>query len=121
MTIELQQEVMADSLAWFPTSELHKDLVFNALAMAGEVGEFCNILKKCERGDFAITPAVAVELAMEMADVYIYLMQCANILNIDLDKVYAEKREINVKRFDPMVNTRPAPVVERKVRDNPQA
>lgn len=107
MTIELQQQVKDDGDVWFPTSELNKDLVFNALAMAGEVGEFCNLLKKSERGDFDLTPALIVDMAFELADVYIYLMQCANILNIDLDKVYEQKRELNVKRFDPMANTRP--------------
>lgn len=51
-----------------------KDLCFFGTAIAGEVGEACNIIKKIERGDFTdseLTQAF-VDLGKELADVVTY-------------------------------------------------
>ncbi len=51
-----------------------------ALAMAGEVGELCNLLKKVKRGDFSMEE-VRDEVLKEVADVITY----ADLLNSCLD------------------------------------
>jgi NTP pyrophosphatase (non-canonical NTP hydrolase) len=78
---------------------------FNVLALAGEVGELANLVKKIERGDFGpvletgLPGEIHEKLSMEVVDVFIYTMQIANILAIDLVKAYEVKREFNATRF----------------------
>jgi NTP pyrophosphatase (non-canonical NTP hydrolase) len=95
---------MQDSETWFP--EQAHDLVFMALAMAGEVGEFCNVLKKIERGSLEHDPESHLSLAMELTDVFIYMANIAAVLNIDLGKAYDQKREFNAERFGDRVRAR---------------
>ena len=89
---------MKDSIDWFGI-DTFQDLVHQALALAGEVGEFCNIVKKVERGDFELNEETQLELLMEIADIFIYTCNLATILNGDLGKTYSLKREFNVGRF----------------------
>lgn len=65
--------------AWSPTDY--------GCALAGEVGELCNYLKKVKRGsNIAIS-----EIAKECADVFIYLdLLCAR-LDIDLEEEIISK------------------------------
>ena len=56
-------------------------------ALAGEVGEACNLIKKMRRGEKVDIQAVAEELA----DVMIYLDLTATRLGIDLEKAIIEK------------------------------
>lgn len=49
-------------------------------AVAGEVGEMCNFLKKLQRDNINYTE----DIAKEMADVIIYIDLLATLLNIDL-------------------------------------
>lgn len=71
-------------------------------ALAGEVGEACNITKKMGRGDypdqFAMADAVR-ELAKELADVVIYADLCAARLGIDLGEAVRDKfNEVSRRR-----------------------
>lgn len=54
---------------------------FLAIAVAGEVGELCNLIKKEMRGD--IIPSSMMK--MEIADCYIYLNALAENLGIELN------------------------------------
>ena len=45
-----------------------------AVCLIGEIGEFCNVLKKVVRGDFELKDAKPV-LAEELADSFIYLVK----------------------------------------------
>lgn len=58
------------------------DLIYWSNALAGEVGELCNLVKKQYRdGTF-----LEVEMAEELADVFIYVVLMArDILKIDLE------------------------------------
>jgi NTP pyrophosphatase (non-canonical NTP hydrolase) len=77
-----------------------KDIVHMALSMAGETGEFCNIVKKIQRGSLNPNDAkVRYDLAMELTDVFIYMLNLAGMLQIDLEKAYQVKRAENNKRF----------------------
>lgn len=71
-------------------------------ALAGEVGEACNITKKMGRGDYtddhAMMDAVA-ELAKELADVVIYADLTAARVGIDLGRAVREKfNEVSQRR-----------------------
>ena len=48
-----------------------QEIRFLALAMAGEVGELCNIVKKAERGDFSVMDK-RDDIIKEIADVMTY-------------------------------------------------
>lgn len=68
-------------------------------ALAGEVGEAANIIKKIRRGDFKLDTPMALggartareELAAELADVQTYLDLLAACAGIDLGRATAEK------------------------------
>lgn len=86
-----------DSLSWFPA--IARDLPHHALSLCGEVGEFANILKKVERGSLEFNEETRMAMSSELADIFIYLCDCAAILNIDLEKAYQLKRKENIGRF----------------------
>jgi NTP pyrophosphatase (non-canonical NTP hydrolase) len=88
-----------DSKRWFP-GHTNDSLPHHTLALAGEVGEFANWIKKVERGDVDLHDALTQhELRGELADIFIYVLQIAGMLKIDLYKAYCEKRAINEKRW----------------------
>ena len=61
-------------------------------AMAGEVGEACNIAKKIDRGDFDGLPNEAKQLlAEELADVVCYADLAATRMGIDLGEAVRRK------------------------------
>jgi NTP pyrophosphatase (non-canonical NTP hydrolase) len=92
------EQCSSDSERWFPGTR--DDLPFMVLALAGEVGELANIVKKIERGTLSKKDAaVRRELAMEATDVFIYLMNVFKLLGVDPGKAYEQKRSINERRF----------------------
>jgi NTP pyrophosphatase (non-canonical NTP hydrolase)/predicted RNA-binding Zn-ribbon protein involved in translation (DUF1610 family) len=64
-----------DGSDWSPASWLQ--------AVIGELGEYANLRKKVERGDFTLAQAKS-KLASELADVVIYMDLLATQLGIDL-------------------------------------
>lgn len=72
----------ADGSDWSPASWLQ--------AVLGELGEYANLRKKVERGDFTIDHA-RDDLARELADVVIYLDILAYQLKIDLGEAVMSK------------------------------
>lgn len=96
--VQQAKEALRDSYSWFP--EQSRSLGFLGLALAGEVGEVANIVKKIERGSLDLNdPQVRYDLIMELTDVYTYLMLMAGNLQADLSVTYEVKREENVRRF----------------------
>lgn len=96
----LAQQAMQDSDKWFGDTGVTKSLAFHALAMGGECGEFQNIIKKIERGSLDPRDAnVRYNLMMELTDVFVYLLLCAAIMGLDLEKSYQMVRANNEKRF----------------------
>ena len=63
-------------------------------ALAGEVGEVCNLIKKYERDNIDIN----AKLSLELADVFIYLVLVSQYFRIDLPKAIIDKQEIISKR-----------------------
>lgn len=97
---ELERQCLEDSQRWFGDSPASRDIPHHALALAGEVGEFCNIVKKVERGSLNFGDAtVRHNLAMELTDVFVYTLNLAGMLGIDLAKTYEIIRRQNNERF----------------------
>ncbi len=99
MTLEdIALQCLTDSRKWFPDHS--SDMGYLTICLAGEVGEFANLIKKGMRGDYQINdPQYEYALAMELTDVFIYLMNLAGLMGIDMEKLYQMKRDINAERF----------------------
>lgn len=98
--LEMEKQCLEDSKRWFGDQGAHRSVAHHALALAGEVGEFCNIVKKIDRGSLSLQDAkVRYDLSMELTDVFVYMLNLAGLLNIDLEKSYDIVRGQNEKRF----------------------
>jgi NTP pyrophosphatase (non-canonical NTP hydrolase) len=97
---ELTQEIrtFADSRNW---GQFHtpKNL---AMAIAGEAGELAaefQWLTPEESMGNALSSDQKRSIALEIADVQIYLLRMADVLGIDVSEVVREKIKINETRF----------------------
>lgn len=80
------------SLVVFNTKLLDWSLPEWGNAVAGEVGEMCNIAKKIKRGDFKSNKREGIELlSKEMADIIIYIDLMAKRENINLEQAIINK------------------------------
>lgn len=70
--------------------------IIAALGLAGEAGEFANMIKKLTAHGHAIT---AEELADELGDILWYLAEAATASNITLDEVASRNVEKLRKRY----------------------
>ena len=80
-----------DGSDWAPSQWLQ--------AIVGELGEYANLRKKVERGDFTLAN-VKKKLASELADVIIYLDLLAYRLDIDLGEAVMETWNQKAKDLD---------------------
>lgn len=97
---ELSIQCLEDSEKWFGDTGTIKSVPYMTLAMAGEVGEFANIVKKIQRGSLDMHDSrVRLDLAMELTDAFVYMLNIAGLLGIDLEKTYDMVRMNNEKRF----------------------
>src|ERR1700684_2841352 len=65
------------------------------LAIAGEAGELCNLVKKCIRGDFTVQEKRA-EILKEVADVITYCDLLCSFLDADTgNEVYKKFHEVS--------------------------
>lgn len=79
-TLEILSEINPIRCKSFGHSVDDMSVTFWATALAGEVGELCNFIKKKERGD-----AIDInDIGKEAADVVIYLDLLCTLLNINL-------------------------------------
>lgn len=101
---DIAQQCLEDSVAWFPETcnpdqaGLGRAVMHHLVALAGEVGELCNIIKKVDRGS-KTWEEVAADAALELTDVLIYVANLAAIMGVSLEKLYQIKREFNNERF----------------------
>lgn len=87
-----------DGLAWFPKDA--RDLEAHILYTVGELGELIGLVKKCDREQLDFTDAaVRLNMAEELADAFEHLLNCAAIMNVDLEKVRELKRGKNIERW----------------------
>lgn len=85
-----------DSKHYFP--DVDQGHLYLATALAGEVGEFCNDVKKWARGSIT-EEDLRIRSKGELADILIYLVMAAEYLGIDLEKAWKEKKEYNDGRY----------------------
>lgn len=69
-----------------------------ALAIAGEAGELCNLVKKCLRGDFTVTEKRG-EILNELADVMTYCDLAISALGASTSEALWEKFAMVSKRI----------------------
>jgi NTP pyrophosphatase (non-canonical NTP hydrolase) len=67
------------------------------LGIAGEVGEFVNLVKKFNRSDTGLIDRQAA--SQELADIAIYLLDICHTLDIDLEEAIEMKRKILIARW----------------------
>lgn len=97
---KMAKQCVEDSERWFGDSNVVYSIPHHTLAMLGEAGEFANIVKKIERGSLDVKDAkVRMMLANELTDVFVYMLNIAALLNIDLEKSYMMVRANNERRF----------------------
>lgn len=102
--VELQMQFDAERETTFHWSAPIREgetgaLSHNALALAGEVGELANLVKKYERGDFGFDEMIS-SLPGELADILIYVVKLAYQSGIDLESAFLSKLQENRERFD---------------------
>lgn len=80
----------------------HKDDTWSetdwACALAGEVGELCNFIKKRRRENFK-TDKYKVDIKKEIADIQIYLDLLAAFYDLDLGEITKDKFNEVSKRW----------------------
>ncbi|MBA4743600.1 MAG: nucleotide pyrophosphohydrolase [Azoarcus sp.] len=70
------------------------------MALTGEVGELVEHFQWLSaEQSVALDPAAREAVALEMADVLLYLLRMADTLDIDLAKAAETKLAINAKRY----------------------
>ena len=81
--------------------DFYNRLLFLSVALSGEVGEFNNIVKKLYRSKFFKEENLDLKekLNEEFIDIFIYLLNIAILLEIDIEKEFLRKLEINKNRF----------------------
>jgi NTP pyrophosphatase (non-canonical NTP hydrolase) len=102
--VEIQTAFSREKFPTFWDIKTEQDLALRleylTNALAGEVGEVANLVKKVVRsvvygrGDLRLDD-VRQELAEEIADVFTYLLTIAGLLGLDLEKTYLQKLEKN--------------------------
>lgn len=96
---DMAAQCQEDSERWFGDQHVN-NIVHHTLGMCGEVGEFANIVKKVQRGSLDLQDAsTRVKLAEELTDTFVYLLNLAGLMNIDLERVYLNVRAQNERRF----------------------
>jgi NTP pyrophosphatase (non-canonical NTP hydrolase) len=72
-----------------------------AVCLTGEVGEFCNLLKKVVRGDLKLDDTKS-KIDEELADCFIYLIKISNQFNVDIEAEFLKKLDKNKIKFESM-------------------
>ena len=76
-----------------------QELEHLAVCLTGEIGEFCNLLKKVVRGDVELSK-IKSNMGEELADCFIYLMKISNQFNVDIESEFIKKVNDNKNRYD---------------------
>ncbi len=92
-----------------PYERKPEDFLFLSTAIAGEVGEFANIVKKYYRTKEKKVGVASDEdrdyisdMKKEIIDVFTYFLIIANHLDLDIEEGYLENLARNRKRFKKM-------------------
>ena len=102
--VEAQACEMGQGAALARLDEIEKDfaMVYGALGLAGEAGEYADKLKKHLRGDdgqVALHRDRRDDMKKELGDVAWYVGDCADALDSDLDEIVDLNRDKIAKRM----------------------
>lgn len=104
-TLEQLENINVERAKIFPDYKylLEGNVLYFANAMAGECGEFCNMLKKMTRGDEfdrdGFTDITPYLICKELADIIIYAEFITSIYGYSLSTILREKfNEISLKK-----------------------
>lgn len=78
------------------------------MALTGEVGELNEIfqwISEAEAWNVAKDESTAINLRDELADVVIYLVRLASVLEVDLDDAVDKKLKKNAQKYPPNLRT----------------
>ncbi|MDE1865091.1 MAG: nucleotide pyrophosphohydrolase [Candidatus Micrarchaeota archaeon] len=85
-------------------SDREMELQYLALAVGAEAGELQNLVKKMVRRKHHTeghsSDGLEKDVPHEMIDVLYYIFRMADLLEIDLEKAFTEKMEINRARYN---------------------
>jgi NTP pyrophosphatase (non-canonical NTP hydrolase) len=106
----LEMQLELDKSSGFPvtfasTTERYGQLTKDLVGLVGEIGEFCNVVKKIniklDRPDEYELNVDAAEAALrqELADTFIYILRISAMLQCDLEEETVEKIRINSARY----------------------
>lgn len=97
--VDLREANGERQLEWNPEESITEEYLGNALA--GEVGEACNVVKKLARQRLGLrgSRATAEDLAHELADVIIYTDLLAKHFNIDLGEAVRTKFNMTSDKY----------------------
>jgi len=76
-----------------------------AMALTGEIGELVEIFQWCteeESWQVAKQPETAEHVRQELADVALYLVRLASVLEVDLNQAIADKMMLNAQKYPPL-------------------
>ena len=91
---------ITDQVKDFSNQFKYNKLLFFSNAIAGEVGEYCNTIKKYYRTGKQKNAGNLSKLGFELSDIFIYLVLNAKELNLDLESFILEKLKIVNKKGD---------------------
>ena len=74
------------------------DKFYECCLLAEECGEVISAVRKNNKGGSVGDNSKVGDVALELADVFIYICSLANMHGIDLEKAFRDKEEINQKR-----------------------
>lgn len=81
----------------------NRDLIFFSNALAGEVGEICNLVKKAYQGGTNSKKVLLEDLAIEAIDVFIYLVLYCEAIGVNEQAFslwFEKKMKINAERME---------------------
>lgn len=104
---EMQQEFDSKRPGWSrggkSEEQKTKDIMYDTIAICGEVGEFANFVKKMLReinyGGESPKEETYQKMREELVDVFIYLMKLMMSLEGNLEQEYLDKLKKNEQRF----------------------
>lgn len=76
-----------------------QDVIQKCLLMGEEIGELYKAVRKIESISVDENNSKITTVEEELADIFIYICAIANRYNIDLEKAFREKEEVNKKRI----------------------
>lgn len=102
--IQKMQTNFSESRGWFfhkakDKKELFDKLGYMAVAIAGECGEFANIVKKVLRQHERLNDEMKEHMREEVTDIFIYCLLTSSLLEMDIEKEFLKKLERNKERF----------------------